>query len=68
VASAPPSVQATLGEALERTFVELFNRVSLDDLEQAVVELQIIGPRMVEALGQSKRVDIDAKTLDDAKK
>ena len=61
-------VQATLGEALERTFVELFNRVSLDDLEQAVVELQIIGPRMVEALGQSKRVDIDAKTLDDAKK
>jgi hypothetical protein len=58
-------VEATLGEALERTVVELFSRVSLDDLEHAVVELQVIGPRLVSALGESAR--IDARTFDDAK-
>jgi hypothetical protein len=58
-------VQATLGEALERTFVELFTRASLDDLERAVVELKVIGPRLVSVLGE--QADIDAQTLDDAK-
>ena len=58
-------VQATLGEALERTFVELSTHASLDDLERAVVELKTIGPRMVSVLGEQAR--IDARTLDDAR-
>jgi hypothetical protein len=59
-------VEATLGEALERTFIELFTRVSLDDLERAVVELRTIGPRLASTLGNSARINVDAETLDHA--
>ena len=55
-------VQATLGVALERALVELFNHIPLTD-----TWLDSFGSEMSTAIEQTNGINLDDRTLEDAK-